>query len=95
MSKTRYLNGEMTFWRNVLPNMLLHGQNAVLVVSISPQNFYQCGFFQITNAKDNTPPLWTDLVKILTKKLRHASSFSLECTNCAVILFTISKLREL
>ena len=32
----------MTFWRNVLPNMLLHGQNAVLVVSTSPQNFYQC-----------------------------------------------------
>ena len=32
----------MTFWRNVLPNMLLHGQNTVLVVSTSPQNFYQC-----------------------------------------------------
>ena len=24
--------------------MLLHGQNAILVMSISPQSFYQCGF---------------------------------------------------
>ena len=32
----------MTFWRNVLPNILLQGQNAVLVVKKSPQNFYQC-----------------------------------------------------
>ena len=32
----------MTFWRNVLPNMLLHGQNALLVVSTCLQNFYQC-----------------------------------------------------
>ena len=28
-----------------------------------------------------TPPLWTDLVKILTRKARHALSFSLECTD--------------
>ena len=27
-----------------------------------------------------TPPLWTDLVKMLTRKLRHASSFFLEYT---------------
>ena len=33
----------MTFWRYVLPNMLLHGQDAVLVVSTSSQNFYQWG----------------------------------------------------
>ena len=33
----------MTFWRNVLPNMLLQGQNAVLVVKKTLQNFYQCG----------------------------------------------------
>ena len=32
----------MTFWRNVLPNKLLQGQNAVLVVKKTPQNFYQC-----------------------------------------------------
>ena len=32
----------MTFWRNVLPNMLLQSQNAVLVVKKLPQNFYQC-----------------------------------------------------
>ena len=32
----------MTFWRNVLPNMLLHGQNALLVVSTCLKNFYQC-----------------------------------------------------
>ena len=30
------------FWRNVLPNMLLLGQNAVLVVKKTLQNFYQC-----------------------------------------------------
>ena len=29
------------FWRNVLHNILLHGQNAVLVVKKSLQNFYQ------------------------------------------------------
>ena len=32
----------MTFWRNVLTNILLQGQNAVLVVKKTPQNFYQC-----------------------------------------------------
>ena len=32
----------MTFWRNVLPNILLQGQNAVLVVKKTLQNFYQC-----------------------------------------------------
>ena len=32
----------MTFWRNFLPNILLQGQNAVLVVKKTPQNFYQC-----------------------------------------------------
>ena len=35
----------------------------------------------------NTPPLWTDLVKILTRKPRHASSFSLECTNFKNVIF--------
>ena len=35
----------MTFWRNVLPNMLLQGQNAVLVVKKTPQNFYQCAAY--------------------------------------------------
>ena len=29
----------------------------------------------------NTPPLWTDLVKVFSRIPRHASSFSLECTN--------------
>jgi hypothetical protein len=29
----------------------------------------------------STPPLWADLVRMLTRKLRHASSFSLECTD--------------
>ena len=32
----------MTFWTNVLPNILLQGQNAQLVVRKAPQNFYQC-----------------------------------------------------
>ena len=34
-----------------------------------------------------TPPLWTDLVKILTRKPRHASSFSLECADFKNIFF--------
>ena len=35
-----------------------------------------------------TPPLlWTDLVKMLTRKLRHASSFSLECTDFKNVIF--------
>jgi hypothetical protein len=34
-----------------------------------------------------TPPLWPDLVKILTRKLRHASSFSLERTDFKNIIF--------
>ena len=29
--------------------MLLHSQNAVLVVSTSPQNLYQCGCTQVTD----------------------------------------------
>ena len=31
----------MSFWINVLPNMLLHGQNAVLVVSTHKLLFLQ------------------------------------------------------
>ena len=34
-----------------------------------------------------TPPLWPDLVKILTRKPRHASSFSLECTDFKNVIF--------
>ena len=34
-----------------------------------------------------TPPLWTDLVKISSRKLRHASSFSLECTDFKYVIF--------
>ena len=34
----------MTFWRNVLSNILLQSQNAVLVLKKSPQNFYQCSY---------------------------------------------------
>ena len=37
----------MTFWRNVLPNMLLQGQNAVVVVRKTPQNFNQCTVVKI------------------------------------------------
>ena len=35
----------------------------------------------------NTPPLWTDLVKVSSRKPRHASSFSLECTDFKNIIF--------
>ena len=34
-----------------------------------------------------TPPLWTDLVKISSRKPRHASSFSLECTDFKNVIF--------
>ena len=36
-----------------------------------------------------TPPLWRDLVKILTRKLRHSSSLSLECTDFKNVIFEI------
>ena len=35
----------------------------------------------------NTPPLWTDLVKILTSKLGHSSTFLLECTDFKNVIF--------
>ena len=35
----------------------------------------------------STPPLWTDLVKISSRKPRHTSSFSLECTNFKSVIF--------
>ena len=31
--------------------------------------------------------MWTDLVKILTSKLGHSSSFSLECTDFKNVIF--------
>ena len=34
-----------------------------------------------------TPPLWRDLVKVLTREPRHASSFSLECTDFKNVTF--------
>ena len=47
----------------------------------------------VSDAKDDfegtldTPPLWTDLVKILTSKPGHSSSFLLECTNFKNVIF--------
>ena len=35
----------------------------------------------------DTPPLWTDLVKILTSKPGHSSSFLLECTDFKNVIF--------
>ena len=35
----------------------------------------------------NIPPLWTDLVKISSRKPRHASSFSLECNDFKNVIF--------
>ena len=35
----------------------------------------------------NTPPLWRDLVKSLTRKPRHTSSLSLECTDFKNVIF--------
>ena len=34
-----------------------------------------------------TPPLWRDLVKILTRRQRHSSSFSLECADFKNVIF--------
>ena len=34
-----------------------------------------------------TPPLWTDLVKMTSRKLRHASSFSFERTDFKNVIF--------
>jgi hypothetical protein len=45
------------------------------------------GTFKIQKGFHIIPPLWTDLVKILTRKPRHASSFSLECTNFKNVIF--------
>ena len=36
---------------------------------------------------ERTPPLWRDLVKILMRKLRHASSFSLKWTDFKKVIF--------
>ena len=44
-----------------------------------------CGMSK--NHKDITPPLWTDLVKISSRKLRHTSSLSLECTDFKNVIF--------
>ena len=35
----------------------------------------------------HTPPLWTDLVKMSPRKLRHASSFSFERTDFKNVIF--------
>ena len=35
----------------------------------------------------HTPPLWTDLLKILPIKPIHASSFALECTDFKNVIF--------
>ena len=40
-----------------------------------------------SNKFRDTPPLWTDLVKMLTRKLTHTSSFSLECTDFKNLIF--------
>ena len=43
---------------------------------------------------DITPPLWRDLVKILTRKPRHASSFALECTDFKNVTFEVTEVAE-
>ena len=35
----------------------------------------------------NTPPLWTDLVKVSSRKPRHASSFFLESTDFRYVTY--------
>ena len=67
----------MTFWRNVLPNMLLHGQNALLVVSTCLQNFYQCRtvsplFHRVLVKTINKSPLnWSNLTHTLSNSLHN------------------------
>ena len=91
----------MTFWRNVIPNMLLQGQNAVLVVKKTPQNFYQCCsspciFFQKYNwwSDPVLRKIWLDLLLSLFAKsstelyqlsLCHLIEW-LQCTFCLLLL---------
>ena len=46
----------------------------------------QLKIYQKTTSRA-TPPLWRDLVNILTRKPRHASSLSLECTDFKNVIF--------
>ena len=46
-----------------------------------------CVLLSRIHPSPSTSPLWTDLVKILARKLRHASSFSLECTDFKNVFF--------
>ena len=55
-----------------------------LMVNLQVQIFQN---FLLINIPLRTPPLRRDLVKILTRKLRHASSLSLECTDFKNIIF--------
>ena len=66
----------MTFLRNVLPNVLLQGQNAVLVVKKMPQNFYQCRL-PTPSPPSSTGPVWSgcDTLEICTSGLAKLNHF--------------------
>ena len=51
------------------------------------QAFYYSQIFLVGSSNEPTPPLWRDLVKILTIKLWHTSSFSLEHTDFENVVF--------
>ena len=68
----------------------LCGRNARETVVINSQNVQHLPPLLCFNIRwqavhvssiDITPPLWTDLVKNYSRKPRHTSSFSLECTD--------------
>ena len=52
---------------------------------ILPLHHFTCNYFFLVfinqSAVQGKTPLWGDLVKILTRKPRHASSLFLECTD--------------
>ena len=54
-------------------------------------NYFDC---KLQFETEFTPPLWTHLVKILTRKPRHASSFFLECTDLKGIFSKITFLKS-
>ena len=48
---------------------------------------FYCLKITASSTRQDTPPLWTDLVKMSSRKLRHASSFSFERTDFKNVIF--------
>ena len=77
-SKGQSLTQNIFLWNSSMPIFITE-----LVLLIKTPPFYEVNSFN----RRATPPLWPDLVKIWTRKRRHASSFSLECTDFKNVIF--------